>query len=152
MLFLLFTSLLNLVLRERIGEYNKSQDKYCVDGLEGKGWGNLLRIMKWICWLGMIHHLEGDLMKANPNWQLKGNGDQREENQRHAHILICILTTWWIGLNAKVTQLITIVTFEKGLKKYFDVDYCAWPKLCDTKCTFLEWCIESQNLLWARKK
>jgi hypothetical protein len=67
MLLLLFTSLLNLVLGKRICEYRVSQDKYCVDGLEGKGWGNLLRIIKWICWLGMIHHLEGDLMKANPN-------------------------------------------------------------------------------------
>jgi len=37
MLLLLFTSLLNLVLGERIGEYRLSQDKYCVDGLEGKG-------------------------------------------------------------------------------------------------------------------
>jgi hypothetical protein len=37
MLLLLFTSLLNLVLGERIGVYRQSQDKYCVDGLEGKG-------------------------------------------------------------------------------------------------------------------
>ncbi len=36
-LLLLFTSLLNLVLGERKGEYRQSQGKYCVDGLEGKG-------------------------------------------------------------------------------------------------------------------
>lgn len=45
-LLLLFTSLLNLVLGEKIGEHRLSQDKYCVDGLEGKGRGNVLRIIK----------------------------------------------------------------------------------------------------------
>ncbi len=63
--------------------------------------------------------------ESKPKWQLNGNGDQREENQRHGQILTCILSTWWIGLKAKVTELITIVMFEKGLKKFVDVHYCA---------------------------
>jgi hypothetical protein len=31
--------------------------------------------------------------ESKPKWQLNGNGDQREENQTHGQILICILST-----------------------------------------------------------
>jgi len=30
--------------------------------------------------------------ESKPKWQLNRNGDQREENQRHGQILICILS------------------------------------------------------------